>query len=323
MIDSSRKQANATQTASRVPVRIATVRSQFDARAARFSEHAELPDEIRRRMLDRLDYIRIAPSRVLDIGCGAGESLATLAARYPSAEWIGIDVSERMLRSGVEALSLGRRLFRRFSRPRALRIVGEGGCLPLADESVDLALSNLMLHWHPEPHAVLPEWKRVLRIDGLLMFSCFGPDTLKELRAAALEALPHARPVPFVDMHDFGDMLVASGFATPVMDVEVLTLTYATPHALLAEVRALGGNPRDDRWAALPSTRQARRLLAALDGCRNAEGRIPLTFEIAYGHAWKPSPRPAAAGITLDSVRAELASHRRRSSNDGRTDGFR
>jgi SAM-dependent methyltransferase len=102
--------------------------------------------------------------------------------------------------------------------------------MPLADDSVDLVLSNLMLHWHPQPHQVLPEWKRVLRADGLLMFSCFGPDTLKELRAAAADALPQARPMPFVDMHDFGDMMVASGFATPVMDVEA-DLTHSSAGA--------------------------------------------------------------------------------------------
>jgi malonyl-CoA O-methyltransferase len=307
-----RQSVSTRQPGSRGPVRIATVRRQFDARAKRFAEHDELPQEIRRRMLERLDYIRIAPARVLDIGCGAGDSLAALTSRYPSVEWIGLDVSERMLRSGLEAMSLGQRLLRRFSRTRSLRVVGEARDLPLAEGSIDLVMSNLMLHWHPEPHAVLPEWKRVLRVDGLLMFSCFGPDTLKELRLAAGESLPHAQSVSFVDMHDFGDMLVASGFATPVMDVEVLTLTYATPHALLAEARALGGNPRDDRFGGLPSTQQARRLLETLDARRNADGRIPLTFEIAYGHAWKPSTRPAGVGIPLDSVRAELAGYRKR-----------
>jgi malonyl-CoA O-methyltransferase len=312
MIDDPRRSGSAQQAGSRGPVRIATVRRQFDARAARFSEHAELPREIRRRMLERLDYIRIVPVRVLDIGCGAGDSRAAITSRYPSIAWIGVDVSEGMLRSGLDAMSLGGRLIRRFGRPRSLRVVGDAGALPIADGSVDLVVSNLMLHWHPEPHAVLPEWKRVLRVDGLLMFSCFGPDTLKELRLAAGESLPHAQPMSFVDMHDFGDMLVASGFATPVMDVEVLKLTYATPHALLAEARALGGNPRVDRFDGLPSTRQARRLLEALDARRDASGRIPLTFEVAYGHAWKPSPRPSAAGISLDSVRAELAGHRRR-----------
>lgn len=297
---------------SRVPTRIDTVQRQFDARAARFSDHAALLTEIARRMLDRLDYIRLAPTRVLDVGCGAGGTRAALAARYPDADWLGIDVSERMLRTATAPLSSVRRMRRWFAGRRDLRVVGDGGRMPLPDDSVDLVLSNLMLHWHPQPHQVLPEWKRVLRADGLLMFSCFGPDTLKELRAAAVEALPRAQPMPFVDMHDFGDMMVASGFATPVMDVEVLTLTYPSPRALLIEVRALGGNPRSDRWPALPSTRQARTLLSALEARRGADGRIPLTFEVAYGHAWKPRPKTAATtGIPLDVVRAELAGRRR------------
>jgi malonyl-CoA O-methyltransferase len=297
--------------ASRVPTRVATVQRQFDARAASFANHAALPTEIARRMLDRLDYIRLAPARVLDVGCGAGRTSEALAARYPDADWVGIDVSERMLRLGPARLSAGARIRRWFGGRRELRVAGDGGRLPLADDSVDLVVSNLMLHWHPQPHTVLPEWKRVLRVDGLLMFSCFGPDTLKELRAAALEALPQARPMPFVDMHDFGDMMVASGFATPVMDVEVLTLTYLSAQALLAEVRALGGNPRSDRWPALSSTRQARTLLSALEARRGADGRIPLTFEVAYGHAWKPRPKAAGVGIPLEVVRAELAGRRR------------
>jgi malonyl-CoA O-methyltransferase len=297
--------------AARVPTRVATVQRQFDARAVRFADHAALPTEIARRMLERLDYIRLAPARVLDVGCGAGGTRPVLAARYPHADWVGIDVSERMLRAGPTPLSPGARVRRWFGGRRDLRVVGDGGRLPLADDSVDLVLSNLMLHWHPQPHQVLPEWKRVLRVDGLLMFSCFGPDTLKELRAAALEALPQARPMPFVDMHDFGDMMVASGFETPVMDVEVLTLTFPTAESLLAEARALGGNPRSDRWPALPSTRQARTLLSTLEARRGADGRIPLTFEIAYGHAWKPRPKVEGVGIPLDVVRAELAGRRR------------
>jgi malonyl-CoA O-methyltransferase len=107
-------------------------------------------------------------------------------------------------------------------------------------------------------------------------------------------------------------MMVASGFATPVMDVEVMTLTYESPRELIADVRALGGNPRSDRWPALASGAQARRLLAAIDARRGADGRIPLTFEIAYGHAWKPQPRPVGvSGISLDAVRAELALRKR------------
>ncbi len=294
----------------RIPARVATVRRQFDARAARFAASAALPREIARRMIERLGYIRLAPHRILDVGCGAAETLSGLNSRYPRAEWIGVDVSERMLQSSASGARAG--ALRWLRGASAHKVVGDGGRLPIANDSVELLFSNLMLHWHPEPHTVFPEWKRVLKVDGLLMFSCFGPDTLKELRAASMVALPAARPMPFVDMHDFGDMMVASGFATPVMDAEVITLTYASPHALLREVRALGGNPRDDRAQSLPSSRQARDLLSALEAQRAGDGRIRLTFEVAYGHAWKPQPRSAGAStITVDAVRAELASRNR------------
>jgi SAM-dependent methyltransferase len=193
------------------------------------------------------------------------------------------------------------------------RVTGDAGRLPVADDNIDLIFSNLMLHWHPEPHAVFPEWKRVLKTDGLLMFSCFGPDTLKEVRAAAAVALPDSRAMPFVDMHDFGDMMVASGFANPVMDAEIITLTYASASELLREVRALGGNPRDDRAQSLPSGRQAREMLKALEAQRGDDGRIRLTFEVAYGHAWKPAPAKAAPPsdklIPLGTTKTALDAH--------------
>jgi malonyl-CoA O-methyltransferase len=173
------------------------------------------------------------------------------------------------------------------------------------DGAFDLVVSNLMLHWHPAPHDLFLEWKRVLAVDGLVLFSCFGPDTLKELREACKEVLPRADPMPFIDMHDFGDMLVAAGLATPVMDVETIRLTYASADALLVEARALGGNPRSDRDAGLAAG--ARALRAALERRRDATGRIPLTFEVAYGHAWKPAPRSASHSVvSLEGLRATL-----------------
>jgi malonyl-CoA O-methyltransferase len=292
----------------RIPASVATVRRQFDARASRFGAVEALPLEVGRRLIERLQYIRLAPHRILDIGCGTGRARAPLRAQYPLADWIGLDVSERMLK---EATAEGAREWaqRRLRGVSSHRVAGDGGQLPIGDDSVDLVFSNLMLHWYPQPHTVFPEWKRVLRTDGLLMFSCFGPDTLKELRAAAA-VLPHARPMPFVDMHDFGDMMVASGFATPVIDAESITLTYASPQHLLREVRALGGNPRDDRAQGLPSTAQARALLGALEAQRGDDGRIRLTFEVAYGHAWKPPKLASATTITVESVRAQLANRR-------------
>lgn len=293
----------------RMPARVETVRGQFEQRAARFAAHDALPREVERRLVERLDLIRLAPERIVDIGCGAGHSRALLQPRYPRADWIGVDLSPAMLALGRSARGWRARL-QAWRAPSAARVCADAGALPLRDGCADLLLSNLMLHWHPAPHTLFPEFKRVLRVDGLLLFSCFGPDTLKELRAACVQALPQARPLPFVDMHDFGDMLVASGFATPVMDVETLTLTYASPRALLDEVRALGGNPRDDRPQALPGSRQCHALLDALGARPAAGGRIAVTFEVAYGHAWKPQPRPprpiGSARIALDDLRAQL-----------------
>lgn len=290
----------------RVPARLATVRSQFDARARRFSSHDAIVREVEGRLADRLQYIRLAPQRVLDVGCGAGAGVARLSSTYPSAYVAGLDLSEAMLRQ--RPAGLRERLPRWLGGSSPAVVVGDAGRLPIADAAVDLVFSNLMLHWHPEPHTLFPEWKRVLQVDGLLLFSCFGPDTLKELRLACRTALPTARPMPFIDMHDFGDMMVASGFANPVMDVEVLTLTYASARELLREVRALGGNPRDDRGSELPSGRQARTLLDALGARSGEDGRIRLTFEVAYGHAWKPAMRlETGASVSVDALRADLA----------------
>lgn len=288
----------------RVPVLTATVRRQFDRRARAFARHDFLAREIERRMLERLDIIRLEPKRIVDIGCGAGAARAALLARYGGAEWIGIDHSLRMLAegSGGALASLARRL----RGAREHRIAADAGALPLADDRADLVFSNLMLHWHPTPHRLFPEWKRILRADGLLMFSCFGPDTIAELRAAFAATVPRAVPMPYIDMHDFGDMLVGAGFATPVMDAERIRLTYASPHELLREVAALGGNPRTDRARGLVAGRHARALLDALQARRDSDGRIALTFEIAYGHAWKPRASDGSTRIPVDSLRTQL-----------------
>jgi malonyl-CoA O-methyltransferase len=295
----------------RMPARVATVRRQFDLRAHRFREHDALPREISQRLVDRLQYIRLSPRRVLDVGCGAGKSLGSLSTHYPSAQVVGLDLSEGMLRQRDRGVR--DRLPRWLGGQSSLLMAADAGRLPMADESVDLVFSNLMLHWHPEPHTLFPEWRRVLRVDGLLLFSCFGPDTLKELRVACRGALPGVRPMPFMDMHDFGDMMVASGLANPVMDAEVLTLTYRSARDLLAEARALGGNPRDDRADGLPPGRLARSLLDALNAQAGEDGRIRLTFEVAYGHAWKPAPRSGTTGVSVDALRADLARHRQSS----------
>jgi malonyl-CoA O-methyltransferase len=270
--------------------------------------------EVGQRLFERLDAIRHEARIVADLGCGAGVQRAALLGRFAHSTWIGIDLCHAMLAQGGRDAPAFVRWLPRALRPRsrALRICANADRLPLADGSADCVFSNLMLNWHPAPHLVFPEMARVLREGGLLLFSSLGPDTLRELRQACALALAHPRPMPFVDMHDLGDMMVAAGFSSPVTDSETIRLTYGSARQLLAEVRALGGNPRDDRDPGLPSGRRARAVVAELEAQRGSDGRIGLTFEISYGLGWKAPPRAAAGSATTISVEALRGQLRRR-----------
>jgi len=291
-----------------LPIEPAHVARQF-ARRGDLAQAQFLYGEIARRMLGRLQYIRLQPAQLLDAGCGAGDNLPLLRERYPQAAYTGLDACMPLLAharrrfqpSGVSAL-LGKLARKPAGAPRFVQAdLADTGLPP---ESLDLVWSNLALHWHPRPHDVLGEWRRVLRVGGLAMFSCLGPGTLRELRQALDDAgLATATP-GFVDMHDFGDLLVENGFADPVMDQEVLTLTYETPQRLLEDVRALGGNPAVGRRPGLAGRGWRDRLCQALDAQRGADGRIALTVEVAYGHAWRAAAHRSAPGETRLSVSA-------------------
>ena len=285
------------------PIDLGTVRRLFaDAAAVAGAEF--LRREIAGRMHDRLELVKIAPRRVLDAGCGAGADLALLQKDYPAAQVIGIDAAFNMVAAaktaGPAVGALNQMLSRLMPAKAGIDVLaGDFGNLPFQPNSLDLVWSNLALHWHPQPDRVFAEWRRVLRIDGLLMFSNFGPDTLRELRSAYAEIDEHPHVLPFVDMHDFGDQLVEAGFSTPVMDMEVIKVTYDTPQALLADVRALGGNPLATRARGLRGRAAQARLLAALEKGRDATGKLVLSFEVIYGHAFRPAPKATASGETI------------------------
>lgn len=290
------------------PIDLNRVRDLFSD-PVRTLESGFLRREVAARMHERLALVKIAPAHVLDAGCGEGGDLTTLQKRFPQAAMLGLDASSAMLaaaqESQVAGLSSMNRLLQQWlpavmgRDSGASLICGNFAQLPLGLNAVDLVWSNLALHWHPQPDRVFVEWRRVLRQDGLLMFSCFGPDTFKELRAAfaAADAEPHV--LPFVDMHDFGDMLVNAGFSTPVMDMETLTVTYGSVEKLMADVRAMGGNPLDSRRRGLLGKQAWQRAMDVLEQSRRADGKIPLTFEVIYGHAFRPAPRTTASGESI------------------------
>jgi malonyl-CoA O-methyltransferase len=297
------------------PIDLRRVRGLF-ADPARIADSDFLRREVAARMHERLALVRIAPRRVLDAGCGEGADLPLLQSRYADAQVIGLDGSLAMVRAcrarQQESLSSMQRLFTKWlpgapfgtqsAGPQML--CGDFARLPLATHAVDLVWSNLALHWHPQPDQVFAEWRRALSIDGLLMFSCFGPDTFKELRIAFAAADEDAHTLSFVDMHDFGDMLVNVGFSTPVMDMETITVTYENIDKLMADVRACGGNPLMTRRRSLLGRAAWKRAVDCLAGMRGADGRIPLTYEVIYGHAFRPVPAKTAAGESI--VRFDL-----------------
>ncbi len=264
------------------------VRQSFGASASTYDEHAFLQREIGERLFERLQYIKLVPDRVLDIGSGTGYATQKLRERYRDSTLIALDLAPDMLqvaRSKAASTSLVKRLFGKQHDREYL--CADAEALPLASESIDLALSNLALQWC-DPEKVAKEASRVLKPQGLFMFTTFGPDTLKELRAAfkAIDDAPHVNTFP--DMHDIGDILVHAGFADPVMDQEIVTLTYTDLKPLLRELKGIGAhNVLPGRATGLMGKQRWQRMVDAYELFRK-DGRLPATYEVVYGHAWKP-----------------------------------
>jgi len=270
-------------------------------RAAATSDGADaLGREIARRMDERLDYIRITPKRILDLGCGTGQDLLRLAERYPDAAAFGADFALPMLARASARVMPQAGLLKRLlgARPAPPLLAADSLALPLARDSISLAWSNLMLTALDDPLPALQEIHRVLEVDGLLMFSTLGPDTLKEL-ADALPKHAGERIHRFIDMHDLGDALVKAGFTDPVMDMEMVTLTYTALDGLLEDLRATGSaNASQARPRCLSGRGSWAQARAAYEKLRQ-DGRLPATFEVIQGHAWKAAPKTTDDGRSI------------------------
>lgn len=278
------------------------VRAAFDAAAGDYDAVAVVQAEVRRRLLGRLELFRIRPRRILDAGCGTGHGARALAQRYRGAELVALDLAPGMLRAARRQRPWLRRLD---------AVCADAAALPLADASVDLVFSSLMLQWCNEPDRVFAEFRRVLRPGGLALFTSFGPDTLKELREAWGRADGHTHVSRFIDMHDLGDALVRAGLGDPVMDVEHLTLTYRHVRALMSDLKTMGArNATSGRSRGLTGRQRLAAVEAHYETLRR-DGRLPATWEVVYGHAWAGAPREQ--GTPAREVAVPLARLGRRS----------
>ena len=254
-----------------------------------------LHEEVASRMRERLDFIKLQPQQWVHWGPWRGGLIAhrALEQRYAKAQvWLA-EVSPQIEQVSRQALQAPWWQVQRWRGPQ--RHWG----LP-KDHSAQMLWANMHLHLSPEPQALLQIWHRALTVNGFLMFSCLGPDTLRGLRQVYAQAGWPEPAHEFTDMHDWGDMLVEAGFAEPVMDMERITLTYASPESLLIELRSLGRNLHVDRFQGLRTRHWKARLSEALLALARPqdEGRLSLDFEIVYGHALRPQPRIKVAPQT-------------------------
>jgi malonyl-CoA O-methyltransferase len=274
------------------------VRRSFERASSSYDRAAVLQTDVRTRLLARLDYVKLRPQVIVDVGCGTGHASRALKRRYPRSFVIALDIAPGML----QAAARQRGWLRRFER-----LCADAQRLPLADASVDFLYSNLMLQWCDDLDALLSEFRRVLKPRGLLAFSTFGPDTLKELRDAWASVDDHTHVHRFLDMHDIGDALVRAGLSEPVLDVEPFTLTYTDALALMRDLKAIGAhNAAAGRPPGLTGRGRLNAMSAAYERYRTA-GRLPATYEVVYGQAWGQargarSEAPLEVTISADSI---------------------
>jgi malonyl-CoA O-methyltransferase len=259
----------------------AEIQRSFARAAETYDAHAVLQREVGDRALSRLQYMQIEPKLILDLGAGTGYCARYLESNYKHSRIIVLDLALSMLQT-----ARAQQTRRWFSRSHYL--CGDACTLPIQTGSVDFIFSNLALQWCADLSVVFRECKRVLRPGGLLLFTTLGPDTLQELRRAwlAVDEQPHVNV--FLDMHDVGDALIHAGFSAPVLDRELLTMTYANVFDLMRDLKGIGAqNNLASRRRGLTGKAAFAALSAAYESNRH-NGVLPASYEIVYGHAWAP-----------------------------------
>jgi malonyl-CoA O-methyltransferase len=272
------------------------VRRAFSKAATQYDAAAVMQREVCIRMLERLDYIKLKPATVLDVGSGTGWGTRQLGERYPAAQIVALDIALGMLQASRGKSGWWSKLFAGNTRQY---VCADMEAMPIKANSMEMVWSNLAVQWCNDLPATLIELHKVLKVEGLLMFSTFGPDTLKELRIAFQGVDGYNHLNRFADMHDIGDMLVAGGFADPVMDMEYITLTYNDVKSVMQDLRSIGAhNATAGRATGMMGKNAWGRVLENYEGLRR-DGKLPATFEVIYGHAWKPQAKNTADGRAI------------------------
>jgi malonyl-CoA O-methyltransferase len=278
-------------------------RASFGRAADTYDAAAILQKQVREEMLNRLDLVKLNPAVILDAGCGTGAASHALQKRFAKSQVVSLDFAlpmlqkTRKIRNDVGMLGQIKNLL---SGTKQSLICADIESLPIANASAGLVWSNLAIQWCNDLDLALQEFHRVLQPEGLLMFSTFGPDTLKELRIATQSKNAgdgFTSVSRFIDMHDIGDALVRAGFSAPVLDVERFTLTYDDVKSVMRDLKSIGAhNATDGRARGLLGRGFLKNLEAAYEQFRNGTksdgGKLPATFEVVYGHAWRGKDKP-------------------------------
>ena len=262
------------------------MRNAFERSAACYDQTAVLQREISDRMLSRLEYIKYVPDVILDAGSGTGYGSQRLVERYPASQLIAIDIALAMLSHARPNKTWWQRLLL-LKRQSIYYICADIEQIPLKNNNISMVWSNLALQWCNDLDHTFAEIHRILHTGGLLMFSTFGPDTLKELRYSFAQVDKYSHVNDFIDMHDIGDLLVNNGFSTPVMDMEYITLTYSDAISVMRDLKAIGAhNALLGRQQGLMGKNKWRKVVSEYEKLR-CDSKLPATFEVIYGHAWK------------------------------------
>ncbi|SMM99912.1 Biotin synthesis protein BioC [uncultured Candidatus Thioglobus sp.] len=256
------------------------IRSAFNKASTQYNEYALLQKEIASRLDAKLDVIAGSSETVLDLGAGTGFLSQSLIKRFSKSQLICLDFAQESLKTN----------------PSINKLCADANHLPLADNSVDMIVSSLMMQWCPELGQLFSECHRVLKNEGLILFSTFGPDTLKELKKSWSVVDNNTHVNTFTDMHDIGDQMLQNGFQSPVMEMETLTLTYESVTDLFQDLKSIGAQTVEKRTKSLTGKGKFQSMIKMYESYRK-DGKLPATYEVIYGHAWKKTSKVGALSI--------------------------